>query len=199
MLMNVFQPDSLILASTSARRRSLLEQAGYYFRVVKPLFEEPPTPQHHFSPAGHAESMAFFKVASLSHLQHDSVLLGADTIAVVGDELIGKPVNRDDARRILQRLAATTHSVLTGVSLLRPSTGRRMIRHDVTQLRVRPISSTAIEAYLDTGAWQGKAGAYGIQDQDDPFVERLEGSFSNVVGLPMELLAKMLAEFGNGD
>jgi len=197
--MNLFQPDNLILASTSERRRALLESAGYQFRVSEPLFEEPPTPQHHFSPAGHAESMAFFKVSSLSHLYHDCVILGADTIAVVGNELIGKPSDREDARRILRCLADTTHTVITGVALLRPSTGRRLIRHDCTELRVRPLSPTAIEAYLDTGAWQGKAGAYGIQDQDDPFVERLEGSFSNVVGLPMELLAKMLVEFRDGD
>ncbi len=197
--MNLFQPDNLVLASTSERRRALLEAAGYHFRVAEPLFEEPPTPQHAFSPAGHAESLAFFKASSISHLYTDGVILGADTIAVIGNELIGKPADRDDARRILQRLAATTHSVITGVALLRPSTGRRMLRHDVTQLRVRPLSASAIEAYLDTGAWQGKAGAYGIQDQDDPFVERIEGSFSNVVGLPMELLAKMLVDFGNGD
>lgn len=197
--MNLFQPDNLILASTSERRHALLKQAGYEFRVAEPLFEEPPTPQHHFSPAGHAESMAFFKVSSLSHVYQDCVILGADTIAVVGNEIIGKPADREDARRILRRLADTTHSVITGVALLRPNTGRRMIRHDVTELRVRPLSSSAIEEYLDTGAWQGKAGAYGIQDQNDPFVERIEGSFSNVVGLPMELLAKMLVDFGNGD
>lgn len=197
--MNLFQPDNLILSSTSKRRRALLDSAGYQFRVAEPLFEEPPTPQHHFSPAGHAESMAFFKSSSLSHVFQDCVILGADTIAVVGDELIGKPTDREDARRILQRLAATTHSVITGVALIRPSTGRRLIRHDVTTLRVRPLTSSAIETYLDSGAWQGKAGAYGIQDQDDPFVERIEGSFSNVVGLPMELLAKMLVDFGNGD
>lgn len=197
--MNLFQPDNLILASTSERRRALLKAAGYSFRVAEPLFEEPPTPQHHFSPAGHTEGMAFFKVSSLSHKYQDCVILGADTIAVVGNELIGKPADREDARRILQRLANTTHTVITGMALLRPSTGRRLMRHDVTELRVRPLSSSAIESYLDSGAWRGKAGAYGIQDQDDPFVERLEGSFSNVVGLPMELLAKMLVDFGNGD
>jgi len=197
--MNVLQPECLILASSSERREALLRANGYQFRVATPLIDEPPTPSRHPHPASHAESLAFFKAASLSDTFHDCVILGADTIAVVGDDVIGKPADRDDARRILQRLAATTHTVITGVALLRPSTGRRLIRYDQTLLRVRPLSASAIEAYLDTGAWKGKAGAYGIQDQDDPFVERIEGSFSNVVGLPLELLSKMFVDFGDGD
>jgi len=189
------QPDHLILASTSARRRDLLTEAGYRFRVVAPRLEEPPIPVHYVDPIAHAESTAFFKAGSLAETHSEAVILGADTIALIDQELIGKPADRADARRILRRLSDTTHRVITGVALLHPVTGRRSIRHDVTTVRVRHLADAMIEAYLATGAWEGKAGAYGIQDRDDPFVECLEGSFTNVVGLPMELLARMMAEF----
>lgn len=189
------QPDHFILASTSPRRRDLLTEAGYRFRVVAPRLEEPPIPAHFVDPISHAESTAFFKAGSLAESHSDAVILGADTIAVIEQELIGKPTDRADARRILRRLSDTEHRVITGVALLHPATGRRSIQHAVTTLRVRPLDEAMIEAYLDTGAWEGKAGAYGIQDRDDPFVVCAEGSFTNVVGLPMELLGRMMAEF----
>jgi len=93
-------------------------------------------------------------------------------------------------------LAGTTHQVVTGVTLLDAQTARRLISHDVTTVTMRDVGSIALERYLAGGAWEGKAGAYGIQDHGDAFIERIDGSFTNVVGLPMELLTSMLEQWG---
>jgi septum formation protein len=110
--------------------------------------------------------------------------------------LVGKPADRDQARRILSTLAGTTHQVISGVTLYQPAADRRLIEHAVTYVTMRPMSDAELEGYLDTGEWQGKAGAYAIQEHADAFVTRTEGSFTNVIGLPMELLAEMLVRFG---
>jgi septum formation protein len=124
------------------------------------------------------------------------LILAGDTIVSLSGRVFGKPLDREDARSILFALAGTTHHVITGVTLLDASSGDRLVRCDTTAVTMRPISDGELEAYLDTGVWQGKAGAYGIQDRGDPFVERIDGSFTNVVGLPMELVTRMLAECG---
>jgi septum formation protein len=185
------QPDHLVLASMSDRRSSLLRDAGYSFQTVEPGVHEPSSAGHHITPAEYAESLAYFKASSVADHHPDATILGADTIAVVDREIIGKPADRDDARRILRRLSGTVHRVLTGVALVHARSGQRMIRHDESILRVRDLPDEQIESYLDTGAWEGKAGAYGVQDNGDDFIESIEGSFTNVVGLPMELLDRM--------
>jgi septum formation protein len=189
------QPDRLILASTSPRRSELLCEAGYRFVVVRPPLQEPVERHPHVNPASYAESLAFFKARSVADGYPNDTILGADTITVLDDEVFGKPDDLQDARRILCTLSGTVHSVMTGIALLQPRPDRRLLRHDISMVRVRPLSAAMIESYLETGQWQGKAGAYGIQDHGDPFVEKIEGSFSNIVGLPMELLARMFEEW----
>ncbi|HVP10061.1 MAG TPA: nucleoside triphosphate pyrophosphatase [Phycisphaerae bacterium] len=185
------QPDPLVLASASPRRAQILSEAGYRFQVAAPSLREPEWVHPHVAPTLHAESLAYFKARSVAPDHMDKTVLAADTIAVIENEIIGKPIDRDDAYRILRRLSGTTHSVITGVVLLQPASGRRLLQHGISTVSVRTLSDQAIQAYLDTGAWEGKAGAYGIQDQDDPFVEKVAGSFTNVVGLPIELVARM--------
>ena len=102
----------------------------------------------------------------------------------------------DDARRILNLLAGTTHQVITGVTLWNAQAEERLIRHDVTTVTMRPMADDVLEDYLAGGLWQGKAGAYGIQDRSDAHISRIDGSYTNVVGLPMEQVEAMLAEFG---
>lgn len=189
------QPDRLILASVSPRRAELLCEAGYRFTVIQPPLQEPDERHPHVDVASYAESLAFFKASSIAEHHPDATILAADTITVLGDEIFGKPADRVDALRTLRALSGTLHSVITGVALLHPRSERRLIDHAVTRVRVRTLSAATIEAYLDTGQWQGKAGAYGIQDEGDPFVEKIDGSFTNVVGLPMELLARMFREW----
>lgn len=189
------QPERLILASVSPRRADLLRAAGYRFTIVQPPLKEPDERHPHVDVASYAESLAFFKASSVADKHPDATILAADTITVLGDDIFGKPADREDAKRTLRALSGTLHSVITGVALLHPRSERRLIDHAVTKVLVRPLEGAMIEAYLDTGHWQGKAGAYGIQDDGDPFVAKVEGSFSNVVGLPMELLGRMFEEW----
>jgi len=186
------QPEPLILASGSPRREELLRAAGYRFTVAASELTEPEPMHPGETPEAFAVSMAYFKAARVSHLHPNATLLGADTICVVGPKILGKPKDRADAGRMLRLMSGTRHRVVTGLSLYEPSAGRRMLKHDVTYIRCREVDDSLIERYLDTNAWEGKAGAYGIQDHGDAFVEGIEGSFSNVVGLPMELLARMM-------
>ena len=192
------QPIPLLLASTSPRRAQILREAGYRFDIAAPRIEEPSERRTLVRAETHVESLAWFKARSVAEHHPNATILAADTVAYIGNEIIGKPADRADARRILNRLSNTDHAVITGVALFQPTVGRRMLRHDITTIRVRRLGRQAIEAYLDTGQWRGKAGAYGIQDHGDKFVERIEGSFTNVVGIPMELLARMFQEWERG-
>jgi septum formation protein len=185
----------LILASQSPRRRELLEAAGYEVEVVAPPCPEPEWVAKGLAPAAHAEALAYFKAAAVGRAVGRGLILAGDTVVALGDEVFGKPRDRADARRILTTLAGTTHVVITGLALLDAATGRRLIAHAATRVTMRPLVPELIKAYLDSGEWEGKAGAYGIQDGRDDFIERIDGSFTNVVGLPMELLEQMLAQW----
>ncbi len=185
----------LILASTSPRRISLMCQHGYTFEVLAPPDEEPSSPAESTSPQEHAEAVSLFKAESVATIAHGWILAG-DTVVALGDRIFGKPADRDDARRILQTLQGTTQQVITGVTLLDTATQNQLVRSESTSVVMKPMTAAEIESYLDTNAWVGKAGAYGIQDQGDGFIERIEGSFTNVVGFPMELVASLLGEWG---
>lgn len=185
----------LILASASLRRAELLRSHGYDFTVIESPLAEPVDFPDDVSPVERARSSSYFKAKSVAGLAGDGWVLAADTIAAWEGRVFGKPADHDDARRILQSLSGTTHQVITGVTLLDASSGVKLIRHDSTDVIMRRLTKSEIEDYLDSGAWEGKAGAYGIQDKGDAFVECIEGSFTNVVGMPMELVARMLDEF----
>jgi len=190
---------SIILASRSPRRIALLRDAGIAFTAIPPKYDEPDMSRWQLSPVAFAESVSHYKARSLADEHPESLILGADTVVALAGKLFGKPVDVEDARRILVALTGTTHEVITGITLYEPATGRRRITHETTRVTMRAMSASQLEEYLDSGEWQGKAGAYGIQDSGDAFVERTEGSFSNVVGLPMELVMEVLAEFGVTD
>lgn len=203
------EPARLILASASPRRAALMRERGYEFEVLVPPLDEPTAnwqsakmPTRNAAPKRFAEALSYFKARSVASEVQRGLILAGDTVVALGGQLFGKPVDRDDARAILSAITGTTHEVITGVTLLdaasadwHSASGRRMIRHDLTAVTMRAMSEREMEEYLDSGAWEGKAGAYGIQDRGDAFVTRIEGSFTNVVGLPMELLAEMLAEW----
>ncbi len=188
-------PRRLVLASVSPRRAQLMREHGYVFDLAAPTVDEPAHAGVGVPPAHVAEALSYFKARSVAQPPFDGLVIAADTIAAAGGDVFGKPEDRDDARRILSRLAGAEHEVITGVTVLDALSGRRDIRHDVTRIVMRALSDAEMEEYLDSGEWEGKAGAYGIQDHGDRFVERVEGSFTNVVGLPMELLGRMLSEF----
>ncbi len=150
------------------------------------------------TPAALAAALSAFKAKAVAQDVSEGLILAADTVAAIGERVFGKPADRADARRILTQLAGSSHQVITGVTLLDAATGKRDTRTETTVVVMRRLSEAELEGYLDSGAWEGKAGAYGIQDHGDAFVERIEGSFTNVVGLPMELLAEMLTSWLDG-
>ncbi|MEP0843412.1 MAG: septum formation protein Maf [Phycisphaerae bacterium] len=186
---------AIVLASQSPQRAELLRAAGIAFEVAAPRFEEPDIEATHVSPWKLAESLSYFKARSVADAYPDRIVLGADTVVAVGQRVFGKPVDADDARRILAALLGTTQEVITGVTLYRAADERRLIRHAVTRVTMRAMIPDELDAYIACGDWAGKAGAYGLQGEADRFVTRLEGSRSNVVGLPVELVRQMLAEF----
>jgi septum formation protein len=188
----------LILASASPRRRELLVQAGYAFEVVEPPFEEPAPPTNQASAAaGWAEALAYYKAAAVAQCYTDAIVIGADTVVVYGDELIGKPKDESDARRILSTMFAGHNDVITGLAVLTPKLNKRIITHEVTSLVMRAMTNQELEDYIASGTWQGKAGAYALQEGGDKFLLSKEGSESNVVGLPMEKLEEILARIEN--
>ncbi|HNQ21909.1 MAG TPA: Maf family protein [Phycisphaerae bacterium] len=187
----------LILASASPRRAELLRAQRYSFEIIPACHAEPDDLHTRLNPAQVAEALSYFKARSAAEMvAAPALVLAGDTVVACGAELFGKAADRADARRIISALAGTTHHVITGVTLLDLDLNRRRIGHDTTAVTMRTLAPVEVEAYLDTGAWEGKAGAYGIQDEADAFVTRLAGSFSNVVGFPMELIERWLTAWG---
>lgn len=185
---------TFILASQSPRRKQLLTEAGYCFGVTSPPIDEPATAESGSPPAQQAESLAYFKARSVVDACRPQLpVLGADTVVALGGRTFGKARDAAHAREIVTALGGTRHQVITGVALIDPS-GVRLIASDVTHVHMRAMSPAEMDAYIIGGQWEGKAGAYGIQDAGDAFVERIEGSFTNVVGMPMELLSGLFAQ-----
>jgi septum formation protein len=184
----------LVLASASPRRRGLLYEAGYVFEVHPADIDEDDHPVT-LSPGDLAEWLATQKADVISRRYPDAVVLAADTVVAFGESNLGKPEDAGDARRMLELLGGTTHMVVTGVAVVRRLTGFTRTTRVISAVSMRVLTPEEIAAYIASNAWEGKAGGYGIQD-DDPFVTRINGSFTNIVGLPMEEIQAMLAEAG---
>lgn len=186
-------PDRLILASASPRRQELLGQAGYDFEVDPSGIDEP-DPGAEVDPATYAVEMAWRKAASVARRRAAGLVLAADTCCAVDRQILNKPIDRDDAERMLRLQEGRDTEVLTALCLLRADRFEWVGTVETSIVRFRPLSDAERVGYLDTGRWQGKAGAYGVQDRD-PFLSVVRGSESNVVGLPMEALARLLREY----
>lgn len=186
------QPERFILASGSPRRRQLLEAAGYRFEVspADDAIEAavPMTPQLRDYPL----ALALAKARAVCMRYPEGVVLAADTIAVCDDEVLGKPKDELDARRMLRLLSGREHEVLTGVVLVDCRSGKELPHLEVTRLRMDELSEDDLTRYLATNLWRGKAGAFGYQDGWD-WLHVVEGSESNVVGLPIERLSELFA------
>jgi septum formation protein len=178
----------LILASASPRRRALLEAAGIAFRIrVVEVVERLP---ERGDPHTVAVENARRKAAAVA----GDPVLAADTVVAVGDRILGKPMDPEDARAILRVLSGTTHRVVTGVALR--SEGSTSVRSVETSVTMRPLAPSEIEAYVASGEAMGKAGAYAIQESGDRFVTALDGPYDNVVGLPVATVRDLLREAG---
>jgi septum formation protein len=184
----------LVLASRSPRRQQLLRDAGYDFAVEPADIDEDDFPPEAM-PADLAVRLARMKSHAVAANHIENVVLAADTIVAFGDRILGKPRDADHARSILKLLSGTTHIVITGVSVVRRLTGISEERRVMSAVHMRLLSDNDIDLYVESGAWQGKAGGYGIQD-NDPFVTRMAGCHTNIVGLPIKTTRAMLAAAG---
>jgi septum formation protein len=191
----------IILASGSPRRRELLQEAGYVFSVVPPAEDVECGVCSESGPAGLVAELAYRKAAAVRGQlggQSESVILAADTIAECDGLILGKPRDEPDARAMLSQLRGRVHRVLTGVCLWPAwDSGAPLVRVAVTKLRMDQRSDQELNEYIQSGQWEGKAGGFGYQDRLG-WVHIVDGSATNVVGLPMELLAEMLAELEAG-
>jgi septum formation protein len=172
----------------------LLRQAGYQFDIDPADIDEEDLPSD-ILPIDAALKLARSKSDAVAVRHPTDYVLGADTIVAFGDRMLGKPADEKEARSMLRLLSGTTHVVITGVALMRLASGYAVVQRVMSAVRMSRLSDRDIERYVQTGDWRGKAGGYGIQDQD-PFVQRMSGCHTNIVGLPMTTTRAMLRTVG---
>jgi septum formation protein len=183
----------LILASASPRREELLRRLGVSFSVVpSALPEEPPLG----TPEEAARTLALAKARAVARRFSSEIVLGADTVVALGGVTFGKPVDSDDARRMLRMLMGRTHEVITGVALVEAPARRETAATVVTRVEMAEYGEEEIDAYLQTGEPYDKAGAYAIQGLGGRLVARVDGCYTNVVGLPLETTRRLLEAWG---
>ncbi|MDJ0988628.1 MAG: Maf family protein [Desulfobacterales bacterium] len=193
MTVNGVATTDLILASQSPRRKYLLEQAGLTFRVIPSRIDESVLPLS--APADYVRQLAEAKAGDVASSYRDSWVLGADTIVAVEDRLLGKPASPRDAREMLRRLSGKTHQVYTGFCLVQHGRSRCLADTVRTDVVFKTLTDREIEWYIHTGEPFDKAGAYAIQGLGTFLVRRINGSYTNVVGLPVcEVLEILLRE-----
>lgn len=180
----------IILASGSPRRRELLEQMGQTFRVIAPDVDETVSG----TPAEMTDALSERKARAVCAGLTEGVVLAADTLVAVDGEALGKPADHADALRMLKLLSGRAHEVITGVCLIDAASGRMCKRVERTKVHFKELSESQMRDYVQSGEPMDKAGAYGIQGGAGAFVERIEGSYENVMGLPVQALAPMLSE-----
>ncbi len=184
-------PPPFVLASQSPRRQELLSAAGFHFRIESADVDE--TPRQGEPADVYVARLAEAKARAVLARQPQALVLGADTTVVVDGDILAKPDDAADATRMVRRLAGRAHEVLTGVALVSATWSRVAVA--ATTVWFAPMSAAEIEAYVATGEPMDKAGAYGIQGRAARYVTRIEGSYSNVVGLPVALVHDLLAEY----
>jgi len=184
-------PIRLILASGSPARRELLERAGYQFDV-QPAHIDEPTGAGFTDPRTYVHTVAWLKAAAVAPKVAEGLVLAADTVGWLDGQVIGKPDDEAHARRILTTLGGRQHELWTGVVLWRRPGDVQIAWQERSLVFFRQLSPAELDAYLATRTWQGCSGAYAIQEENDPYVQLLEGSISNVIGLPMESLVETL-------
>ncbi len=211
---------AIILASSSPRRRQLLAEAGYKFKVVVPDVDESEFPAD-MKPCRYAEQLALAKAKSVAAKFPDSLVIGADTVVDFDGEIIGKAADAKEAEQIIRKIFSRPHKVITAVAIVRLRDGVEIVQSDTTTVYPKRMTDEQIAGHIKRGSWRDKAGAYAIsasplrggrdsalgetsphgelaeggKESGDEFVERIEGSLTNVMGLPMELLERLLGKY----
>lgn len=187
-------PSILVLASASSGRKGLLESIGLLPDAISPS-DIDETPEKNEKPEELAFRLAVEKAQVAAQKHPKAYVVAADTIAAVGRRIIGKANGEAEAREILELLSGRRHRVYTGVSVVAPG-GKQISKLVMTMVKFKPLSDKELAAYLKSKQWEGKSGCYGIQSRAGGFVESINGSFSNVVGLPLVEVKNMLAGLG---
>jgi septum formation protein len=188
------QPLRLILASGSPARRELLTRFGYRFEICPANVDEP-TEAGHGDPRSYVQTIAWMKAAAVAATVGDGVVLAADTVGWCDGRPVLKSEDEADARRILRMLGGRTHELWTGVCLWRKPDGVQLAWQEMTRVHMKAMSDAELDDYIRTRQWVGCSGAYAIKEDGDPLLT-VEGSVTNVVGLPMESLGEYLALVG---
>ena len=185
----------LILASSSPRRAEILANAGLPFSVLSSAVDESPHPGE--TPEALVLRLANAKADLVTaRAVGPAIVVGADTVVVLDDKILGKPRSTEEARHMLQQLSGRTHSVLTGVAMVRLPDGERRQFTESTLVHFRPVTEEEISSYLATEEPHDKAGAYAIQGQAGRYIPRIEGCYFNVVGLPLSRVLTELQSLG---
>ncbi len=187
--MSVPPAPPIVLASVSPQRRAILEQLGIPFTVVSPSYEERDSPDA--DPVELVREHARGKARSVG-LHEECPVLGVDTAVVVDGRSLGKPGGAAEAEAMLERLSGRTHEVVSGLCLVTP--GWEELHHDVTAVTFRALTARDLAHYIGSGEWEGRAGGYAIQGLGASLIERVEGDYLNVVGLPATLLIRLLVQ-----
>jgi len=185
----------IVLASSSPRRKELLESVGVQFKVIRPESEESLLGSE--NPKDYVLRLAIEKALSVSrNLAGELLIIGADTIVVVDNEILGKPMDEEEARNMLSKISGRTHNVLTAFSIVDPQ--NRVLHSEVvsTEVQVKTLEPVEIQGYIKTGEPMDKAGAYGIQGIGAFMIEEIVGSYTNVVGLPLVEVLEALKKLG---
>lgn len=185
------QPLRLILASASPARRELLARTGYPFEV-RPADVEEPTGGFN-DPRAFVQAVSWLKAAAVAPQVGAGLVLAADTIGWVNGHPVLKPEDEADARRILRELGGREHELWTGIVLWRRPDDLQVAWQERTRVAFAALSDTELDRYLATRSWRGHSGAYAIREDGDPYVRVVEGSLTNVIGLPLETLTRVLA------
>jgi len=186
---------SIILASVSPRRKQLLAEAGYEFTVVPPKIDESAFVLEGASACEYAERLALAKARDVAGRFPGCLVIGADTVVDFQGEIVGKAADAEEAERITRKLFSASHKVITSVAIVRMADGVEIIESETTTVYPKKLTAEQIAEHVKSESWRDKAGAYAIRESGDEFVERIEGSLTNVMGMPMELLQRLLKRF----
>jgi len=185
---------TIILASASPRRKELLEKIGLRFKVEPSHYEE--DMHSELEPHEFARKISLEKAAAVASKHKNAIVIAADTFIVFGGQILGKPHTESDARKMLGTINGMSHSVITGFSIMDTGKNKTITKSVETKIHIRKLTPAEIDAYVKSKEPLDKAGAYAIQGLGAVFVERIEGDYFNVIGLPLSALTEALKEFG---
>jgi septum formation protein len=189
--MNNHLREKVVLASSSPRRKEILDAVGWPYEAIVAGIDE--SVQSNEEPAAYVQRLALSKAEAVAERLQSGLVLGADTTVVVDNQILGQPADDEDARRMLKLLNGKWHEVLTGVAVVRVG-GESLVDYETTRVRFAEMTEQEIDWYIATGEARGKAGAYGIQGAAGLFIEEIQGDYFNIVGLPIRLAYELAAK-----